>query len=99
MIVSFPLDAAASESLTLLRTPKYEFILDESERGVSVATGETEEGDRELLVLVEWGKETVRLESTAGVYVLDVSSVDAAEVNEAKAVLRKMNFDGRFKFT
>ena len=39
LIVSFAIPADESgdvKSLTLLRTPKYEFVLDESERGVKV---------------------------------------------------------------
>lgn len=39
LIVSFALGEHASTSLTLLRTPKYEFILTEEERGVAVDSG------------------------------------------------------------
>ena len=41
LIVSFAIRLAEPgeiRSLTLLRTPKYEFLLDESERGVQVST-------------------------------------------------------------
>lgn len=98
LIVSFPLDPHGRTSLTLLRTPKYESLLDDDERGVSVRTGNDSEGARELLVLVRWGKDIVEVASTTRNFTLDISAVDPAEVKEAKAVLRKMNFDKRFEF-
>ncbi len=98
LIVSFPLDEHAQTSLTLLRTPKYESLLDDEERGVSVGTGDGGEGARELLVAVRWGKDLVEIKSTSRSFALDVASVESAEVEEAKAVLRRMNFDNRFEY-
>ena len=96
LIVSFGLGEHASTSLTLLRTPKYETLLPEEDRGVSVGTGASATSDRELLVSVDWGADQVKIQSTARRYVLDVRAVDPDEIREAKAVLRKMNFDKRF---
>lgn len=97
LIVSFGLGEHAENSLTLLRTPKFESMLDEGERGVSVGLGDSEAEGGELLISLTWSDKLVELESTARRYLLDVSTVDAEEVSAAKAVLRKMNFDGRFR--
>ena len=98
LIVSFPLDEHARTSLTLLRTPKYEPLLDDDERGVSVGTEAGNTGVRELLVSVRWSKDVVEIRSTSRYFTLDLASVDSSELEEAKAVLRKMNFDKRFEF-
>jgi hypothetical protein len=96
LIVSFGLGQYASESLTLLRTPKFESLLADEERGVTVGTGASN-GDSELLVSVHWHKLSVQITSTARTYELDLRAVDASELNDAKAILRKMNFDKRFE--
>ena len=52
LIVSFaiPTDESVDvKSLTLLRTPKYEFALDESERGVKVSFEDFHDGRNEFL--------------------------------------------------
>lgn len=97
-IVGFALGEGAHNSLTLLRTPKFEFLLDDDERGVSVGSGGEASYERELLVSVMWSDRLVEIESTRRRYQLDVTAVDPAEVKEAKAVLRKMNFDRRFRW-
>ena len=96
LIVSFGLGEHAAESLTLLRTPKYESLLPDEERGVTVGRGSANSSERELLVAVHWGERLVQIESTAMQYVLDIHAVETEEVQVAKAVLRKMNFDKRF---
>jgi hypothetical protein len=97
LIVSFGLGEQASTSLTLLRTPKYESLLPDEERGVAVGSGPSESFERELLVSVRWGKDLVRIESTTKSYDLDIRAVDPDEIREARQVLRKMNFDARFE--
>lgn len=97
LVLSFGLGEHAQTSLTLLRTPKFEGILDDDERGVSVGMGDAVSEERELLISIKWVNEQVEIESTARSYLLDVSAVDLGEIKEAQAVLRKMNFDGRFK--
>lgn len=96
LIVSFPLGLPAERSLTLLRTPKYEALVGEEERGVSVGTGSSDTLERELLVSVHWGAREVTLESTHETYVLDIHAVAPDEVRRAEKVLRQMNFDNRF---
>jgi hypothetical protein len=97
LIVSFPIGHDAARSLTLLRTPKFEAILDEEDRGVSVSLLEPEETGADMLRAVEWIGDTVRLDTTSKSYVLDLRKVAAEEIAEAKRVLLKMNFDGRFR--
>ncbi|MBM3119482.1 MAG: plasmid pRiA4b ORF-3 family protein [Chloroflexi bacterium] len=64
LIVSFTIAAGDFPgdilSLTLLRTPKFEFILDRNERGVSVFW-EEDEDESELLLAVERSKDIVKL--------------------------------------
>ena len=81
-----------------MRTPKYESILDESERGVSVSDEDREEDDADLLEDVEFRGEEVRIVSRNTDYQLDCSRVDAEEFEDAKKILNAMNFDRRFKF-
>jgi hypothetical protein len=97
LIVSFPLDEYAKTSLTLLRTPKFETLLDDEERGVSVGTGENEGTARELLVSVAWGNDLVEIASTFRHFTLNISAVDPVEVREARVVLGRMNYDKRFE--
>ena len=97
LIVSFPLDEAAMESLTLLRTPKYDPLLPEAERGVSVELGDADSFGKQLLVGLEWGESVVKLSTTTQVCALNIEAVPTAEITEAKKVLRKMNFDRRFQ--
>ncbi len=99
LIVSFAMGEHAEHSLTLLRTPVFESILEEGERGVSVGTGSAETNDRQLLVSIRFGSETVLVETTGLSYLLSVRTVEAEEISEAKAVLRKMNFDNKFTIT
>jgi len=79
-------------SLTLLRTPKYESILDPDERGVSVSW-EEDEDEQELLLGIERSGDIVKLNTTRREFTLDVSSVDDAELKRMRKVLQKMNFD------
>ena len=67
LIVSFAVAAGDFPgdilSLTLLRTPKYEFILNPDERGVSVSW-EEDEDESELLLGVEQSGNKVKLDTT-----------------------------------
>ena len=97
MIVSFALAPSGMKSLTLLRTPEYEPILDESERGVSVGYGSSGSIERNLLVSIEWVDDKVSIDSLQARYVLDVSRVDGEDIEAAKQMLHAMNFDHRFR--
>ena len=100
LIVSFAIgraDPGEIRSLTLMRTPKYEFILNDSERGVSVSDEDREEDDADLLEEIEFRGDEVRIVSQNTECQLDCSRVDPEEVEDAKKILRAMNFDSRFR--
>jgi hypothetical protein len=96
LIVSFAVAAGDFPgdiiSLTLLRTPKYEFILNPDERGVSVSW-EEDEDESELLLAVERSKDVLKLNTTRREFTLDVSHVDDDDLRRMRKVLQKMNFD------
>jgi hypothetical protein len=105
LVVSFavqtPEDPSEIESLTLLRTPKYELFLDPDERGVSVSFERLPDDDdeRDLLQEASYSERdaTVELKTAARHYRLDVRKVDPEELADMRDVFRKMNFDGRFR--
>lgn len=96
LIVSFALGPHAEESLTLLRTPKYEGLLPETERGVTVGTG-FGGPEKELLIRVSWGATSVHLYTNLREYRLDVRAVEQEELRHGRAVLAKMNYDHRIE--
>ena len=101
LIVSFAIECSEPgdvKSLILLRTPKFEFILDEDERGVSVSHDDDPEVDKNLLRRIQVASPRVIIESTYHRYELDVSRVNQEELDEACAILQKMNFDKSFTF-
>lgn len=99
LVVSFALDEHAYASLTLTRTPRGEAMLPDEERGVTLSSGAKTNGGPELLLSLIWGAATVKMTGTAHEYNLDISAIDADEVEDAKRVLLKMNFDKRFELT
>lgn len=99
LVVSFGLGEHSSKSLTLLRTPKYESLIPEEERGVSVRTEASSFSEPELLRSVRWSGSEVEIQTSLRRYVLDVGSVNRAEMKEARVVLAKMNFDQCFAIT
>ena len=100
LIVAFAIsraDPGEIRSLSLIRTPKYEFILDDSERGVSVSDEDRDEDDNDLLAEIEFRGDEVRIVSQNTEYQLDCRRVDPEEVKDAKQILLAMNFDSRFR--
>ena len=100
MIVAFAIsraDPGEIRTLSLTRTPKYEFILDDSERGVSVSDEDREEDDNDLVEEIGFRGDELRIASRNTDYHLDCSRVDAEELEDAKKILHAMNFDGRFR--
>ena len=98
LIVSFALsqgEPGEVRSLILLRTPKYEFLLDESERGVSFSD-EARWEEEDWLRSIELSREIVRSKTLYHEYTLDVSGVEMRELKQAEKILRKMNFDNAF---
>lgn len=100
LIVSFAIpedDLGDVRSNTLLRTPKYEAFLEESDRGVTVSDDLIT--DNCFLDTVRITARVVTLKTGSATYELDISEVDPAELQDAETVLRKMNYDGAFQLT
>lgn len=103
LIVSFavidPADPTGIESLTLLRTPKYEHLLGDWERGVSVSFERYVEDDEELLAELHLDRKSavVRLTTSLRTYELDLRKVDEREVQAMRKVLARMNYDRRIR--
>ncbi|MGH8614719.1 MAG: hypothetical protein ACREYF_22495 [Gammaproteobacteria bacterium] len=104
LIVSFAVCAADDpmqvESLTLLRTPKYESLLDDSERGVTVSYGlDTDEDDFLEEVHFDEDSAVVRLKTELRIYELDVRKVERRDLKAMRKVFRAMNFDDRVQLS
>jgi hypothetical protein len=99
LIVAFALaDEEPGEvvTLTLLRTPKYEALLPDEERGVSVSHEREVDEDDDYLRRVSLVGSVMTIESTRRRYQLEMSQVDQDELLAARRILARMNFDGRF---
>lgn len=90
LVVSFALAPSAHRSLTLLRSPQYEFILPVEERGITVSALDPNEQVRDLLRLVKWHVGSVTVKTDHHEYELDISRVAPGDVAAAKKVLRRM---------
>ena len=102
LIVSFaiPIDEQGDvKSLILLRTPQYEFALEESERGVMVSHDDFPDEADDLLKELKIVGDVVTIATGRRTYTIGIKDVEAEEIAEAKRILEKMNFDGRFTLT
>ena len=106
LILSFavqrPDDPSEIESLILMRTPKYEFIFEEHERGVRVSfeRHESDEDEKDdLLQKIDYAESDaiVRIQTSSQEYELDVRKVDADELKKMCKILKKMNYDQNFQ--
>ena len=95
LVVSFALEPHGSHSITLLRTPRYEAILPEEERGVAVMSG-NQCSPRELLLSIAITPEEVVIQSQARTHRLSASKLSGEDRTEAVNMLKRMNFDDRF---
>ena len=100
LIVSFVIAADnpfGVVSLTLMRTSKFEHVLPENERGVSVSHESSPAiGGREHLQRIRIAPPVISIATTHRLCDLDVSAVGQADLETAVEVLRQMNFDNRF---
>jgi hypothetical protein len=100
LIVSFaiPTDESGNvKSLTLLRTRKYEFALDESERGVKVSFEDLSDDKNEFLKKLTIEGNIVTITTDHENYTVNIGNVEQKEIQESKEILKKMNFDGQFE--
>ena len=107
LIISFAIegqDPIKIRSLTLLRTPKYEHLLFEGERGVS-ASFEQEDGNipDEINLLMEaiFSKKErmIKIKTQFWIKELDLKRVDDADLDEMQRVFEIMNADRSFLYT
>ena len=106
LVISFavcqPDDPTDIESLTILRTPKYETFLDEWERGAWVSFDRDLEGDERVLlreVVYAFDDKCITLRTDHHTYKLDVRKVDPSELSAMCRVFRKMNFDSSIQLS
>lgn len=99
LIVGFGLEPGCVDSLIIMRTPEFEQLLDEHERGANITHTGQRSWEGSLLVAVEWSGDTVRLKATDRSYCVDVSGVGEEDIVEVRRILELMNFDGRFSLT
>ena len=84
-------------SLIFLRTPEYEFILDETERGVKVSDEALMDEEDDMLKEIEFSDDFVRIITDHHQFDLDLRKIDKEDIEQAKIFLKKMNFDNRFE--
>ena len=106
LVISFavckPDDPTDIESLTILRTPKYEAFLNEWERGASVSFDRYPERDEIVLlreVVYASDDKCITLRTEHHTHKLDVRKVDPSELSTMCGVFRKMNFDSSIQLT
>ncbi len=80
-----------------MRTPEYEFILDETECGVKVSDEAFSDDEDDMLKEIEFGDDLVRIITDHHQFDLDLRKVDKEDIEQAKAFLKRMNFDNRFE--
>ena len=80
-----------------MRTPKYEFVFDEGERGVRVSDEAWLHDEDDMLKEIGFGDDLVRIVTNRHQFELDLREVDRKEIKQAKAILKRMNFDNRFE--
>jgi hypothetical protein len=103
LILSFAVqchdDASEIESLILMRTPKYEDILEEHERGVSVSFERNNHEGDDLLQKISYSIEQgiVCIQTSSQEYELDVHKVDPDDLKKMRKLLKKMNYDQSFQ--
>jgi len=98
LILSFALGTSSQDirSLILMRTPKYEPLLDEWERGVSVSLEGEFEDDLMMLKAFKVQDRSVTIETHQRIYQLNLSKVAFEEMKAMNVFIARMNFDHKF---
>jgi len=100
LILSFALagepDPVHMESLTLIRTPRFESLVSPDERGVSVSLECDDQND--ILEHFEFrsADQQVLIRSRQRRFTVDVSGVPKSEISEMAKLIRVMCFDDSF---
>ena len=92
-------DPSEIESLILMRTPKFEFILEEHERRVTVSFERHGEDQDDYLQKFDYEERDaiVRIQTSSRQYELDVHKVDPDELKQMRKILKRMNYDQKFR--
>ena len=105
LIVSFAIAADLAypgdiESLTLLWTPKYDYLLPPEERGVSVSFERSAHGEDELVVEVRdcANEQAVWVTTARRTYELDVRKVEEDELADMRKVFGEMSRLGGLRY-
>jgi len=85
------------QSLILMRTPEYEVLLDESDRGVTASFEDWPNNEDEKLKKIQFDDDLVRIITTDHQLDLYLGKVGIEEIDEAKSILERMNFDNCFE--
>lgn len=99
LLISFALpwdDDHLVRSLILQRSPGFEFLFDDDERGVYLSD-EAHEEEEDWARSIEFSREVVRIKSDFRDYELDVRGVAQEEWEQAKRILKAMNYDDAFE--
>jgi len=106
LIVSFFVaksqDPSDGRSIILMRDMKWEYLLEESERGVRISDEdfpEYEDAEDNELEGIRIDNTVVEIETKHRRYRLDLRHVEEADLRAAKRILKKMNYDRRFQLT
>ena len=100
LILSFAIDdeTLGIRSLILMRTPKFEMLIPEDERGVSVSfEGQSEYDQNDLLVKANIFKDQAAFVTRDNKYEVDISRIDSSDKKDMLQLLNKMNFDASFE--
>ena len=99
LILSFALDdeRLGIKSLILLRTPVYESLLPENERGVNVSMEGDEDLKNNLLEEISIENGTITVSALRSNYKLDTSRIENKEIDLMLKFIGKLNYDSSFK--
>ena len=84
-------------SIILMRTPEFELLLEKSERGVTVSDEIWTNEEEDRLNKIELGDNKAKITTNNHQFELDLRRVDKEEIEQAKTILQKMNFDHSFE--
>ncbi len=83
------------EGFIVQRSPQFEFILAPEERGPSLDW--TDEDEIILVREVTLSKGEIKIKTKYREYAFDLSGLSRQDLQEMKAILKKMNFDNSFR--
>lgn len=86
------------KNFIMLRTPKYEHLLPDSDRGVKITQDNFYNEEDEFLQKIVFSKETIQVTSSRTTYKFDINGIEKDDLTKAMNICKDMNFDSRFKY-